>query len=186
MFQFLATRIVRNWKFFLCAWLLLGVLANGVVAGWLNHLHVFSASIPRWDEIVDDGEAVFFPRNMPTRQAAEVFKKAFPDDRLSSSAVVILERADGPLTDQDRSFVEQELTPRLVQFQKEPDSIISRIRDFNDNQIGKLLQSQDGKATLVIVELKNDFLDLRNTSTIARIEQLVNPDRGELRTKIPD
>ncbi|MDB5339011.1 MAG: hypothetical protein JWN70_4630 [Planctomycetaceae bacterium] len=185
MLQFLAIRIVRNWKLSLGLWLVLAICANGVLNGWLNNLRIFPAAIPRWEEIVDDGEDAFLPSNMPTRRAEEIFRKAFPDDRLASSAVVILHRPDKKLTDQDRSFVEQTLTPRLLALQNESGSIISKIRDFNDNQIGKLLNSRDGKATLVVVELKNDFLDLRNTPTIDRIEHLVNPARGELRTKLP-
>jgi RND superfamily putative drug exporter len=186
MYQFLAVRIVRNWKFVICFWILLAVCANGVVGGWINRLHLFRVAIPRWNEIVDDGEEAFLPARMPTIQAAKIFRKAFPADRLSSNAVVILERESGPLTDKDRSFIEDEVTPRLEAIEKEQGSIISQVRDFNDKQIGQLLNSQDGKATLIVVELKNDFLDLRNTETIDRIEQLVTSDRSDLHSKIPE
>lgn len=185
MLHTLANRVVRYWKLSLGLWLVLAICANGVLNGWLNNLRLFPAVIPHWGEIVDDGEEAFLPPSMPTRRAEQIFRKAFPEDRLASSAVLILHRPDKPLTDQDRSFVEQTLTPRLLALQTDSGSIISKVRDFNDNQIGKLLDSHDGKATLVVVELKNDFLDLRNTPTIARIEHLINLDRGELRTKIP-
>ncbi|NOX56133.1 MAG: MMPL family transporter [Planctomycetes bacterium] len=53
------------------------------------------------------------------------------------------------------------------------------VRTFSDKSIGRLLISDDNKATLVIVELTTDFMDARNARLIERIEQLTSPD-GEL------
>lgn len=185
MFQWIGERIVRNWIVCLCVWLVLAVCSNGILRGWWNTLHLFPVTIPRWNDIIEDGEFAFLPRNMPSIQAEELFKQAFPSDRLASSVVVVLTRTEGELTDQDRSFISDEVTPRVVAFQSEPGSIIEKVRDFDDKQIGKLLTSRDGKSTLVVAELKNEYLDQRNKPTIDRIEQLVDPQHGELKAKIP-
>ena len=46
-------------------------------------------------------------------------------------------------------------------------SSISAVRTWRDRTLGRLLRSQDGKATLVLVDLTTDFLDSRNQTTVA-------------------
>ena len=53
------------------------------------------------------------------------------------------------------------------------DSIIQRVRCFSDTSIGRLLQSQDHKASLVRVELSTEFLIKDNREFIRKIETLV-------------
>jgi RND superfamily putative drug exporter len=48
-----------------------------------------------------------------------------------------------------------------------------------------LLDSKDGQATLIVVELNNEFLDQRNRPTIDRLEKLVDPLHGDLKDKVP-
>lgn len=184
MFQWLGNSVVRNWKLHLGLWVLLAVCATGVTGGWVNRLHIFPAPIPRWNDIVEDGEFAFLPQDMPSIRAESLFHRAFPNDRLASSVVLVIER-DTELTDADRSFIEDELTPRLQELRDQPGSIIEKVRDFNDRQIGRLLDSEDGKATLVVVELKTEFLNQTNKPTIDSIENLVDPRHGSLRTKMP-
>lgn len=185
MFRWLGDHVVRHSKVSLCLWLVLGVLSSGILSGALNRLHILPVAVPQWNDVVEDGEFAFLPHNMPSIQAEDLFRKAFPNDRLASSVVLVLRRNNATLTDQDHAFITDELTPRLEELHTASGSIIEKVRDFNDNQIGKLLESGDGKATLVVVELKHEFLDQRNQPTIDRIEQLVAPDKGELRAKIP-
>ena len=54
-----------------------------------------------------------------------------------------------------------------------------RVRTFTDKSIGRLLISEDNKATLVMVELPTDFMDARNAEIIRRVEELTGPE-GEL------
>jgi len=57
--------------------------------------------------------------------------------------------------------------------------VVSRIRTFSDKTFGSLLESDDNKASLVIIELTTEFMELRNRETIEKIEELIGT-RGEL------
>jgi len=62
-------------------------------------------------------------------------------------------------------------------------SAISNILTYRDRTVGRLLRSEDGKATLVLVELTTDFLDSHNQTTVKAIEDLFND--VEFRKHIP-
>lgn len=64
------------------------------------------------------------------------------------------------------------------------DDAASLVTTYTDTLLGSLLTSKDGKASMVLVELPNDFLDARNGSIIAAIEKLLfeSPD---FRREIP-
>lgn len=64
------------------------------------------------------------------------------------------------------------------------DEASSLVTTYTDTLLGSLLSSKDGMASMVLVELPNDFLDARNGSIISAIEKLVfeNP---EFRKVIP-
>lgn len=57
-----------------------------------------------------------------------------------------------------------------------PEPIILRVRTFSDSSIGNLLRSDDGKASLVVVELKTEFQTRSNQPIIRQIEKLVDID----------
>jgi RND superfamily putative drug exporter len=51
------------------------------------------------------------------------------------------------------------------------------VRTYTDPAIGALLTSEDNKATLVTIELTNDFLDYRNAKLIEECERLIDDDK---------
>ncbi|MFN0196107.1 MAG: MMPL family transporter [Planctomycetaceae bacterium] len=57
--------------------------------------------------------------------------------------------------------------------QKPPHSIISRVRTYTDKSMGRLLDSNDGKSSLVLIELTTEFLQETNHYTIEKIEKLI-------------
>ena len=66
-----------------------------------------------------------------------------------------------------------------VQAVPRPPSLINDVRTFSDRKIGKLLESQDGRASLVIVELTTEFLNRENRETIHAIERLIRNEVGQ-------
>ena len=206
MFRFLGNTVVRLWPLLLVAWISILILVR-VIA-------------PEWDSVVTDGEFDFLPQDSPSLRGERLFKRAFPDDVLTSSIVIVARREsrkDG-LLEQDFDFIENILKPRIEQIaieegglahQPEPSaesekqgdtdansrqsadaaasiepSIISRVRTFNDEAIGPLLNSDDKKSSLVIVALTTEFLDARNAKTIEKIEDLIYHD-SSFRKSIP-
>ncbi|TWT61272.1 MMPL family transporter [Rubinisphaera italica] len=65
-----------------------------------------------------------------------------------------------------------------------PEPVIGTVTTYTDRLLGQLLVSNDKQASMVLVELPNDFLDIRNVEIISDIEDLVYNDR-EFRRQIP-
>ncbi|MFI4852575.1 MAG: MMPL family transporter [Gimesia chilikensis] len=188
MFRVLGNTVVRYWQVFLVFWIL-------AVAG-------VSYVAPEWSSVVQNGEFAFMPADSPSLQGEKLFKRAFPDDLLASSIVLVVRREHGDqgLRPKDLKFIEDTLKPRLEEIAEEQGgfaterkdnnsqtltSNISRIRTYTDKSIGDLLQSEDNKASLVIVELSTEFLDQSNAQTVESIENLIQNDEAFKQTIEP-
>ncbi len=197
VFRLLGEVVRRAWPLLLAVWGLL-LLATSFAA-------------PPWDEVAEDKEFAFLPPDVPSRRAAEVFARAFPEHQPASNIVVVLHRADPESAhlDRDRAFIEDVLEPELRKIAEAegglagqlvpsdeplfgdelaapapepPRSIIARIRTPNALGSGPLLVSPDGQALLVVLELTTDFLSRRNRPTIAKVEELVRDLRRREQT----
>lgn len=182
----LTNLVIRYWKLSIGFWLVVTLCTTAIVTGLVNELGLVSKEVPHWSRIAADSESLGLPSWMPSSRGERLFNHAFPGDRLGSSVVVIVRRDASQLTSQDRLFIENELTPRLIAIQAQPESTIKRVRDFRDRGIGKLLDNRTGAATLIVADLKHDFLDQRNTLTVDRIQQAIDPHRGPFSSQIPD
>jgi RND superfamily putative drug exporter len=107
MFATLGRLVRRAWFLFLAAWVAL--LAGTQLAA------------PPWQQVAQDKEFAFLPKDAPSRVGEEMFAKAFPQDHLASNIVLVLHRGDaGPATvDRDVDFIENDLYPGLVNIAKE-------------------------------------------------------------------
>ncbi|MCA8988363.1 MAG: MMPL family transporter [Planctomycetaceae bacterium] len=166
---------------------------------------------PRFSDHITPGEFDFLPSDAQSLQAEAFFRKAFEKDLLRSLVIVNLRRTsrDEGLTsadqfseeDRDRKsdfdFIEYDLKPRLEQILEKHAELSAKaegaedahvsageVSTFTDTLLGQLLVSDDRKASMVLVELPNDFLDARNGSIIAEIEHLIFEDR-EFRRIMP-
>ena len=75
-----------------------------------------------------------------------------------------------------------------VQAAESQRSPISAVHTFRDKTLEKLLKSEDGKATLVLVDLTTDFLDAHNQKIVGQIQELVldtSEKSAEFRKHIP-
>jgi RND superfamily putative drug exporter len=188
IFHLLGKLVRWAWPLLLAAWALLAL------GTWY--------AAPPWSEVAQDKEFDFLPPDSPSRQAEEVFQQAFPDDRASSTIVLVLHRTDnqpGHL-DRDRKFIEDTLEPRLRKLAEaegglasEPApsdeplfgddkpapakpterSIIARIRTPNAPGSGTLLVSPNQRVLLVVLELTTPFVAHRNWQTLDQIEDLL-------------
>jgi RND superfamily putative drug exporter len=199
MFNLLGTAVRRAWPLLLAGWALLLLLT------WYF--------APAWEGLAQDQESAFLPPDTPSRRAAAVFARAYPEDRSASNIVLVLHRAggEGGSREGDLKFIEDVLEPRLrgiaeeeggLAYEIKPDdeplfpdeaapakpparrSIIARVRTPNAPGYGALLVSPDGQALLADVELTTDYASRRNWPVIAKVENLV----AELRRggEVPD
>ena len=180
MFGWLGRVVVRAWPV--------------ILAGWLLLLGVAKYVAPEWDDVVDHGEFNFLPDDEPSRIGVRLFRDSW-DDSLASRVVIVVSRKDPEqeLTGDDKRFIDEILKPQLEKIASDagglaydevesgptatgPRSIIARVRTFKDRSIGRLLDSTDKKASLVIVELTTEFLNRKNKPMIKRIEALISTD----------
>lgn len=199
MFQVLGNGVARYWPAVLLTWALVlgGLLA--VAPRWDDVVIDGEFAFLPEDAPSRQGEKLFreaFPNDLLASSVVVVVRR---------------ETSSEGLTEADRRFVTTVLKPALLRIAEEEGglaagasedsadevepgsapagspqpaggtSIIARVRTFEDGPVGELLDSADGKATLVIVELTTEFQERRNRPTIAKIEALIGR-HGPLRT----
>jgi RND superfamily putative drug exporter len=165
--------------------------ATTIVVVWIVVLAVSLTAAPRWNDVVQNGEFAFLPEDAASRIAETEFRNAFPNDILASSLVVVVRRESGAngLTDEDRAFISQEMVPELHRISgialesgspapADPgvDSyadLVQEIKWFEDRRIGDLLDSADGQATLIVMQLRTEFLDQANAPLVAEVEEFL-------------
>jgi len=136
-----------------------------------------------------------FQSTLQEKSEADNVGTSVQHDPMSSSVVVVLQRLDpNGLTDNDMGFISDVLVKRLEEIQKttpkgyrwerqmeadlaepipESEQVIKSIASPNDERIGALLTSKNQKATLVVVDLKTEFLERQNRMVVGRIEELL-------------
>ncbi|HXY35746.1 MAG TPA: MMPL family transporter [Planctomycetaceae bacterium] len=95
-----------------------------LLVGWILALVVLWIIAPPLKSVIEDGDFKFLPKDMPSVQAERLFKNAFENDLLKSSIVIVAQRENSPdgLTDEDKSYIEDKLVPRLAQLAGLPES----------------------------------------------------------------
>jgi RND superfamily putative drug exporter len=187
VFRILGQLACRAWPFVLIAWVVL--------------LVALAIKAPPWAQVAGDREFAFLPADAPSRQAADMLAKAFPDNHSASNIVLVLRRSDDSPESlaRDERFTEETLEPALRQIADEsgglaseprpsdqplfsdepqpaksgPKPVVSRIRTPNAPSGGAFLVSPDRRALLVEIELTNEFLSAENWPTITKVEQLI-------------
>jgi RND superfamily putative drug exporter len=178
MFQRLGNVVSSGWWVFLLIW---GLVLGGLI--WMA---------PPWNEVILEGEFVYLPESLPSRHGEKMFREAFPRQFFPSNVVLVLVRKDGEISAQDRKFVKQDLQPGLEKIiKKDKDAargkakpIIGAFHSPLDQREGPLLMSEDGKAALMILELRSELLEMRNWPIMAQIDALLAGLKKE--GKIPD
>ncbi len=102
MFERLGHFVSRHWR--------------PLLVGWILALVVLWVVAPSLKSVIRDGDFSFLPKDLPSVQAEQLFKKAFANDLLKSSIVIVAHRETGDgLTDDDKTYIDEKLVPRLSQ-----------------------------------------------------------------------
>ncbi|MDQ3331522.1 MAG: MMPL family transporter [Planctomycetota bacterium] len=176
-------------------------------AAWIALLAAVVVLAPPWESVITDGEFQFLPRQSPSLVGEQKFQEAFSKNFWGSSIMIVVRRdsrEDSRLTEIDRNFVKDTLVPRLEEIIEENEwnkptppadgvgpavpLLVQKISiSGRDKEIGPLLNSRDGHATLVRISLTTEYLEKSNAPLIDAVQELIDPDAGELRRdmKIP-
>ncbi len=143
-------------------------------------LFLVSQSFAWWSIDTDRGIQTSLPPNLPSQQAEALYKQAFSRDLMSNSLFVVLRRTgrSGGLRGDDRDFIEDTLQPALLELsvpnkQSAHISLVKNVRTSSNKYIGSLLDSDDGQATLVAVELVEGLDDQQILQAVYLIERLI-------------
>lgn len=168
-----------------------------ILVAWIGLLVLCISAAPKWDEVVQNGEFAFLPEDAPSRLATEGLHKAFPNDLLASTLVLLVRReSEEGLVPGDYDFVTTRVLPEIHRiahlpmpdeqlaadagmksaFPQTDDSesnIVQKITWFADNKIGELFISDDKQATTIVMGLKTEFLDQANLDLVDQVEKFV-------------
>jgi RND superfamily putative drug exporter len=163
MFQLIADVVIRR------GWL--------VVLGWLLFAGVLYRVAPPWERVSKDDNVRFFPAGYPSVIGQELLERGFPNDASSSQVVVVSERPDGRLTNEDFAYVDK-LIQTLDKARKEKVLGIKKLDTHRTPVIGPRLigTSRDGKAqaVLTIVHLNGTYLAKTTRIAVTQIEKLLD------------
>ncbi len=151
---------------------------------WVATAVVVQLLAPSWDEVAQDGDFAFLPPGMSSVRGEDLTGRAFPDEEGKSDVAVIVARRDGPLAPADYAVAErlaQEFAPR--QERQGQEGLISAVHTADDAIVGDKLTSRlgrDGQATLVLLELRKEFMAVENMDLLQRLERrLAEVRRGK-------
>lgn len=154
---------MRRWARFIgrthIFWVIVWPLAALVV--WLP--------APRLSSLLHDDATDFLPPSMPSKQAAQKLLKSFPDYAYASRVAILCTRAPA-LSADDRAAIGQ-LAKALDGQQAKWNwrvrsaATLPTLRSF--------LESEDGQASLILVELPADMLTHHTVERVRQIQQIV-------------
>jgi RND superfamily putative drug exporter len=142
-----------------------------LLAGWVLLLFGTRRAAPPWEVVAQDRAFAFLPANAPSRQAEEVYAKAFPADRLDSNIVVVLHRSGNERQhlEGDLAFINAVLEPGLRKVAEREGGLAYEIKPSDEPLFGGEAQPNAAPSP-----------PPRQRSIIARIETPNTPGVGSL------
>ncbi len=169
-----------------------------ILCFWVGLLTVCISTAPKWEDVVQNGEFAFLPKDSPSRIATEGFREAFPNDLLASTLVLLVRRESSEgLLPSDYDYMSTQVIPEIHRIAKLPmpedqlaakaglkaegdrllvadvANIVQNITWFADKKIGELFISEDKQATTIVMGLRTEFLDQANIELVDQVEKFV-------------
>ena len=164
MFERLGKLVSAHWLTVLVLWMVLAAVAR-----WIA---------PRWNEVTLDGDFAYLPERMTSIRGDKLMAAAFPESAHQKSTVVVIAARDkGHLDAADFAAVDrlvEKLTPPAA------DSPIVDIWSYQTEVLGNKLVSHagdNGQATLILLQMRNEFMAVGNMATVKSIYRTVDAAR---------
>jgi len=161
MYHRLGSFVSRFWPLVILFWIALAVGINQVA--------------PKWDDVTHDGDLAYLPGEMPSVRGAAMLAQAFPENKTKSQIVVVVERDDGRLTNDDMVIVNR-LAERLDPEADHGLPVVGLWTPQSD-VVGDKLISHDRQAALVVTLLSNEFMATANIRVLEKVQEIL----GEIR-----
>ena len=209
MFETLGTAVSRSWHVWLVVWLVVLLALSAFAPSWESVIEdgefrfmpegvpsrlgeeLFEAAFER--DLLGSSIVIVVRREGGDEGLLEEDKDFVKDElkpRLEQIAIQSggLATAGDSANEEEREGAERagsQEPPLSVAAERDPRSakpVVSQVRTFSDESIGLFFESNDKKATLVVLELTTEFWEGRNQDLISRIEHLIGPN-GDLQSK---
>ena len=156
-----------------------------VVLAWIALAVGLWLAAPSWDQVTKDDNVKFFPPDFPSVIGQSLLERGFPRDAASSQVVLVCERAGGPLTPQDKSYVDG-MAGRFYQFaQESPELGFKKLDTYRSPVIGPRLMgaAADGqaRAVLTIIALNGTYLAKTTRIAVDHILEWLEKERARPR-----
>ena len=168
MFRWLGELVSARWLTVLVLWAVLAAVAHWVA--------------PRWKDMTLDGDFAYLPGRMTSVRGEKLMASAFPaSGNQKSQVVVVVARDSGELDAADFAVADrlvEKLTPKAG-----TQSPIVDIWSHQTDVLGAKLVSRAGpagQATLILLQMRNEFMAIGNMTTVKSIYQTVDAAAREL------
>ena len=156
-----------------------------VLLTWAALVAGVHAVAPRWDTITHDGDFAYLPGRTTSVRGEKLLDRAFPIELAKSQIVVIVARPGGPLTPGD--FEVADLLVREFTPQDPSQGPVFNVWSHRTDVFGRKLTSREGpagQATLVVLQLRTEFMAIGNMPVVESILQRLDQIRrhGDLPT----
>lgn len=158
-----------------------------------------------WFSVISEGEFAFLPPEMPSLTGERVYEEGWGEP-LASNIVIVVRRERTTLTDADRYFITDYLKPAIADIletvgmpkpesaseaapessspaatgedgEEAEEDFSAKVKTFASSGWKEILDSADGRSTMVVIDLTTEFFNARNRPLIDAIETLIT--RGE-------
>ncbi len=156
-----------------------------VVLAWIALAVGLWLAAPSWDQVTKDDNVKFFPPDFPSVIGQSLLERGFPRDAASSQVVLVCERRDGPLTPQDKGYIDG-MAGRFYQFaQESPELGFKKLDTYRSPVIGPRLKGAgaDGqpRAVLTIIALNGTYLAKTTRIAVDHILEWLEKERARPR-----
>ena len=147
-----------------------------VVAVWVALALIVGLTSPNLTRLAAEGQSKLLGRESESRRAAELVRRAWPDQAYESTAVLALHRPSG-LTEADRRFAVS-LAERFVA-PDHPRDVLRVLGPKSVPEIASRLVSQDGTLSLLVVPLDSAHVSPSAHRAIAWLQSRADEVRHE-------
>ena len=147
-----------------------------VVLGWAALAIVLRFVAPQWNAVAHDGNLAYLPAGMTSAEGERLWREAFPQNRAQSQVIIVIARDEAPLTDTDKD-VAAYLADEFEALAEELG--ITDVWTHEMRVIGEKLKSADGRAVLIALQMRNEFMAVENIRILDRVVAVLDDAKGD-------
>jgi RND superfamily putative drug exporter len=147
-----------------------------VIIGWAALAVVLRIVAPQWNAIAHDGNLAYLPAGMTSVEGERLLREAFPQNRAQSQVIIVIARDEAPLSDADKDVAGY----LADQFEGLSDELsIADVWTHDMRVIGEKLKSADGRAVLIALQMRGEFMAVENIRILDRVVAELDEARSD-------